>query len=193
MEHPEFFRDDDVLHTQLTGVHYYASPFEVEGIDDARHPGDGDFVQSDVYARDRDEWHTRALRHREHQLYGEHFDTHYAEYHHVHPWFPSEPYHMEGGHNIHYEGHGLPQHSRLQWPTEAEEERVIQEDGKFHHRFVHQMQRDHDIIDYQHELAHPTFISYEDPHLHAPLSEISDHDPIIDEHRPSDEDFYSFQ
>ena len=29
--------------------------------------------------------------------------------------------------------------------------------------------------------------------MHAPLSEISDHDPIIDEHRPSDEDFYLFQ
>ena len=54
------------------------------------------------------------------------------------------------------------------------------------------MERDHDVIDYQYEIEHPE-IRYDDPHLHAPLSEISDHDPIIDERRPSDEDFYNFQ
>ena len=53
---------------------------------------------------------------------------------------------------------------------------------------------DHDILDYHYDyaVAHPE-MRFDDPHLHAPLSEISDHDPIIDEHRPADEDFYSFK
>ena len=54
------------------------------------------------------------------------------------------------------------------------------------------MHRDYDILEYQDDDA-GRLIKYEDPHLHAPLSEHGDHDPIIGEHRPSEEDFYTFE
>ena len=101
--------------------------------------------------------------------------------------------HWEGGKNIHYEGHGHLDHSRIQWPVSAEEESVARrDDDHFEHDFVDVMRRDHDILA-KHFAHEDRPLNYEDPHLHAPLSEHCDHDPIIDEHRPSDEDFYMFE
>jgi len=54
------------------------------------------------------------------------------------------------------------------------------------------MHRDHDILAYHSEHAEGA-LRYEDPHFHAPLLEHGDHDPLIGEHRPSDEDFYTFE
>lgn len=102
--------------------------------------------------------------------------------------------HLEGGHNKHYETwHDKPEHSKIAWPTTAEEESVADAENRhFADDFVHSMHRDHEIMEYHREDA-DQILRFEDPHFHAPLTEHDDHDPIVGEHRPSDEDFYTFE
>ena len=108
--------------------------------------------------------------------------------------YEHDPMHMESGHNVHYEvQHDAPVHSKIYWPATAEEEsRAAMEDMHFEDRFVDTMQRDHDILA-KHDLYADREIRYEDPHFHAQRHEYSDHDPLIGEHRPSDDDFYTYE
>lgn len=99
-QHPEHF----VPHEhQLTGIHDYVSPFEQDQSLDLsiKHPDVSDFTRAEEHQPR--EWHERALRYREKQLYGEHYEPH-AHPHHE-PWLEEEDQlvHMEEhGHSMHH-------------------------------------------------------------------------------------------
>ena len=132
----------------------------------------------------------KALRHREKQLFGTHYDVHEDT---SAPW----DHDSELAHNKHYEPMHRPHHSKLEWPTHHQEHDYLDS-------YRHDLVRDHDIVEY-HMAADADglhdddleldawYRQYEDPHMHAPLTHHKAHELIDrDERRPSEGDFYEF-
>ena len=174
--------------------------------DDYKHPDGDDFSEWHSYYGHK-KWyeidHDKALRHREKQLFGRHYDVHEEA---AHPaWFYDKEgelhQHSEGPMNKHYESLHRDGHFDMTWPT------VHHDDDEFYGQFSHELARDHDIIQF-HKTADADFDSdddhtdfeldawyrqYEDPHMHAPLTHHHAHS-LIDEDEPSpdEKDFYAF-
>lgn len=90
--------------------------------------------------------HDSALRHRDRQLYGSHYEAHEQA---TAPWqFRDEESDLGDLHHAdkHYAHHEVPTHSRIAWPED------IYHDGHagetFESEFAEDLHRHHDILDY---------------------------------------------